>query len=173
MEEFALQTGDILPQILIIRESKVMLDIQVASLYGVENEVLLQAVANNADRFPEDFMFRLTEVEYQKLTSQIALTSEQLVKRQPPYAFTEQGVAIVSAFLASDKAKSIHITLIRDFVKMRQILDTDGDLIMDLKEMEEKYDHQFKVVFEALQKLIKTKETARKPIGFQIKEDTP
>lgn len=173
MEEFALQTGDILPHIFLIRESKVMLDFQVALLYGVENEVLLQAVANNADRFTEDFLFRLNTEEYQNLTSQLAISSEQLVQKQLPYAFTEQGVAMVSAFLQSNKAKSVHLNLIRDFVKMRQILDTDGDLIMDLKEMEEKYDHQFKVVFDALHQLIKTKETAREPIGFKIKNDTP
>ena len=138
MEEFALQTRDILPHVFLIRESKVMIDFQVSLLYGVENEVLLQAVANNVERFTEDFMFRLSDVEFQNLTSKIALTSQQLVNSQPPFAFTEQGVAMVSAFLQSDKAKSVHINLIRDFVKMRQILDTDGDLIMDLKEMEEK-----------------------------------
>jgi phage regulator Rha-like protein len=173
MEEFVLQTGDSLPHIFIIREKKVMLDYQVALLYGVEIEELLQAVANNTERFPEDFLFMLTNEEYQNLNSQLAISNEQLVLKHRPYAFTEQGVAMASALLNTNKAKSIHISLIRDFLKMKQILETDGDLIMDLKEMEEKYDHQFKVVFEALQQLIKSKETARAPIGFEIKNDTP
>jgi hypothetical protein len=173
MENFSLITGTIMPHIFIIREQKVMLDYQVALLYGVEKEVLLQAVTNNSERFPEDFLFMLSNEEYQNLNSQLALSNQNLIVRHHPYAFTEHGVAMASALLQTDKAKIVHINLIREFLKLKQILEKEGDLIMDLKDMEEKYDRQFKVVFDALQQLIKSKETARAPIGFEIKTDTP
>lgn len=171
MEQLTLQIEDILPHIFLIRESKIMLDFQLALLYGVETRVLLQAVSRNNDRFPEDFMFRLTDEEYQNLTSQFVMSSGHGGRRRPPYAFTEQGVAMLSSVLRSEKAISVNIALMRAFVKMRQLLDSNRELSIQLKELEAKYDHQFKVVFDALHQLIETKQTPRTPIGFPTQQN--
>jgi len=138
----------------VIRGEKVMLDSDLAALYGVETKVLLQAVRRNAERFPSDFMFLLTGNEVAALRSQI-VTSKigRGGRRYRPYAFTEQGVAMLSSVLKSDRAIRINIAIMRAFVQLRQMIQSNERLSRRLDEMEQKYDEQFRVVFRALQQL--------------------
>ncbi len=153
--------------ILFIRGQKVMLDADLATLYGVETKVLNQAVKRNIDRFPQDFMFQLTADEFQSLKSQNATSSSWGGRRYPPYAFTEQGVAMLSSVLRSERAVLVNIEIMRAFVKLRQLLATNEDLARKLTAVERKYDAQFKVVFEAIRELMApSKPKKKRPIGF-------
>ena len=152
--------------ILIIREQKVMLDRDLAELYGVANKVLIQAVKRNADRFPEDFMFQLTEQEFNNLRSQF-VTSSWGGRRYPPYAFTEQGVAMLSSVLRSERAIRVNIEIMRAFVRLRRMLATNAELARKLAALEKKYDAQFRVVFDAIRELMTPPAPKKKrPIGF-------
>jgi ORF6N domain len=137
--------------ILFIRGEKVMLDADLASLYQVTTKALNQAVRRNRDRFPDDFMFQLTTKELEELNrSQIVTASQK--HRDPrfrPYAFTEQGVAMLSTVLRSKRALHVNIEIMRAFVKLRQMLASNADLSRRLDELEGKYDRHFKVVFDA------------------------
>jgi len=154
--------------ILLFREHKVLLDADLAELYGVETRVLVQAVKRNAHRFPDDFMFQLSDDEFEDLRSQSVISRSWGGRRHPPYAFTEQGVAMLSSVLRSKRAVQVNIEIMRAFVRLRQILRTHEDLARKLREMEKRYDAQFKVVFDAIRQLMAPpKKPKRKPIGYQ------
>ncbi len=161
--------------ILLIRGHKVILDADLAKLYSVETRALVQAVKRNAERFPYDFMFQLNAIEFKNWRSQIVISnpSAKMGLRRPPYAFTEQGVAMLSSVLKSPRAVQVNIAIMRTFVRLREILSTHKELAGKLEELEKKYDKQFRVVFDAIRKLM----TPEKPpptrrIGFRTdKED--
>jgi len=161
-----ISTKEILSQIFYIRGKKVMIDVHLALLYQVETRVLNQAVQRNISRFPDDFMFRLSEAEYDILKSQF-VTSSWGGRRKLPYVFTEQGIAMLSGILRSEKAIAVNIAIMRAFVQMRELIDENKDLKMKLDELEIKYDKQFKIVFDALKKLIYPESTPRKAIGYK------
>lgn len=144
-----------------------MLDFHLATLYEVETRVLKQQVKRNINRFPEDFMFELTEAEIENLVSQIVIPSKSKFGGATPFAFTEQGVAMLSGVLRSEKAINVNISIMRAFVQMRVLIDENKDLKKKLDEMESKYDQQFRVVFEAIRQLIEKKNEPRNPVGFK------
>jgi hypothetical protein len=155
--------------ILLIRGQKVMLDEALAALYEVEVKVLNQAVGRNAGRFPADFMFQLTAEESAFLRSQFVTlkTGSGRHRKYLPYAFTEQGVAMLSSVLRSARAVRVNIEIMRAFVQLRQMLSSNADLARKLAALEKKYDAQFKVVFDAIRELMAPTELPRKrPIGF-------
>jgi hypothetical protein len=155
--------------ILVLRGHRIMLDDALAELYGVQVKVLNQAVKRNIERFPEDFMFQLTEEEAWALRSQI-VTSKALGRggrRYSPYAFTEQGVAMLSSVLRSPRAVQVNIEIMRAFVRLRQMLQGNAELARKLATLEKKYDAQFKVVFDAIRQLMAPPVKAKKPIGFR------
>src|SRR5688572_22011446 len=155
--------------IYLIRGEKVMLDRDLAELYEVQTKGLNQAVRRNRDRFPADFMFQLSEKEVAELNrSQFVTGSEK--HRDPrfrPYAFTEQGVAMLSSVLRSKRAITVNIEIMRAFVKLRQMLASNAELSRRLDEIESKYDKQFRVVFDAIRQLMATPVRNRKEIGFR------
>lgn len=161
--------------ILLIRGHKVMLDSDLASLYGVGTKVLNQAVKRNLDRFPEDFMFQLSDEELRNWRSQI-VTSNPAAKmgvRRKPYAFTEQGVAMLSSVLSSPRAVTVNIEIMRAFVRLRRLLASNAELARKLDALEKKYDAQFKVVFDAIRQLMQppAPPAKRRRIGFHAGED--
>jgi hypothetical protein len=156
-------------QILLIRGQKVMLDRDLAVLYGVTTFNLNKAVQRNLDRFPGDFMFQLSEEEFKNLTFHFGISRWGGVRR-PPYAFTEQGVAMLSGVLRSTRAVQVNIAIMRAFVRLRELLATHKDLARKLEELEKKYDAQFKVVFNAINMLMAPPEKPRKQIGFRVEE---
>jgi hypothetical protein len=158
-------------RILLIRGQKVMLSTDLAELYEVAPRVLVQAVKRNIQRFPQDFMFQLTRQERANLKSQIVTSSWGGARRATPYAFTEQGVAMLSSVLRSERAVQVNIAIMRAFVKLREMLASHRDLARRLNEMEKKYDVQFKVVFDAIRGLMKPDEKARRRIGFRPGND--
>ncbi len=143
-----------------------MLDADLAKLYEVETKVLNQAVKRNIERFPEDFMFQLSEEEFDFLRSQSVTSSQWGGRRYPPYAFTEQRVAMLSGVLRSKRAVLVNIEIMRAFVRLRQILSSHAELARKLNELEKRYDTQFKVVFEKIKELMTPPEPKRKRIGF-------
>lgn len=153
--------------ILLIRKHKVMLDADLAGLYGVETRVLVQAVKRNLERFPEDFMFQLSREEFAVLRSQIVTSSNWGGRRYPPYAFTEQGVAMLSSVLRSQRAIRVNIEIMRAFIRLRQMLASHAELARKLEALEEKYDAQFQEVFEAIRRLMAPPEPKRRAIGFR------
>jgi ORF6N domain-containing protein len=155
-------------RILILRGQKVMLSTDLAELYGVEPRVLVQAVKRNLDRFPKDFMFQLSADEFELLKSQIVISSWGGARRAPPYAFTEQGVAMLSSVLRSKQAVHVNIAIMRAFVRLREMLAGNRGLAAKLAQLEKKYDTQFKVVFDAIRKLMEPPAPReRKQIGFR------
>ncbi len=156
-------------KIYLIRKKKVMLDRDLAELYGVETKVLKQAVRRNIERFPEDFMFELIKSEFENLRSQI-VTSSWGGPRYSPMAFTEQGVAMLSSVLRSNRAVQVNIQIMRTFYKLRKLLSTHEDLKKKIESMEKKYDQQFQVIFEAIKQLIDEEGKPKKKIGFTVKE---
>jgi len=156
--------------ILLIRGQKVMLSIHLASLYNVETRALNQAVKRNISRFPEDFMFQLNSAEAEELVSQNVIPHKKYFGGALPYAFTEQGVAMLSSVLNSERAIKVNIEIMRAFVRLRQILSANKELAKKLDELEKKYDAQFRVVFEAIRQLMAGPERPPKKIGFQLKE---
>jgi len=153
--------------ILLIRGQKVMLDADLAELYDVETKVLVQAVKRNLERFPEDFMFQLNQEEFAILRSQIVTSSDWGGRRYRPYAFTEQGVAMLSSVLRSRRAIQVNIEIMRAFIRLRQMLASHVELARKLDALEKKYDAQFKQVFEAIRQLMAPPEPKRRPIGFR------
>ena len=162
-----------------------MLSIHLAELYQVEPRTLIQAVKRNIDRFPQDFMFQLSWEEVSLLKANLVISSKKLsptsrsqsviLKRGlnikfPPYAFTEQGVAMLSSVLRSKRAIQVNSEIMRAFVKLRQILASHVELARKLEALEKKYDSQFKVVFEAIRQLMAPKDAPNKRIGFQLRE---
>lgn len=157
-------------KILLIRSHKVILDRDLAELYGVETRVLNQAVRRNIDRFPDDFMFSLTREEIMRI-SQIVISSEHpnrgsLKFSKSVMAFTEQGVAMLSSVLNSKRAVMVNIEIMRTFVRLRQMLASNAELSRKLYALEKKYDAQFKVVFDAIRQLMAPPQKSKKIIGF-------
>ena len=163
--------GTIEKTIYLIRGQRVMLDADLALLYQVTTKALNQAVRRNRDRFPNDFMFQLTTKELGELNrSQIVTASQK--HRDPrfrPYAFTEQGVAMLSSVLHSKRAIFVNIEIMRTFARLRMMLATNTELSRRLDELESKYDRQFKVVFDAIRQLTSPPARERKQIGFRPK----
>lgn len=154
--------------ILLIRGHKVILDADLAVLYSVATRVLVQAVHRNRPRFPDDFMFQLSEDEFRHLRSQPGISNPgRGGRRYRPYAFTEQGVAMLSSVLRSERAVQVNIEIMRAFVRLRQLLASHEDLAQRLDELEQKYDEQFKVVFEAIRQLMTPPAPPQRQIGFQ------
>jgi phage regulator Rha-like protein len=157
-------------KIYLIRGEKVMLSSDLAELYGVEPKVLIQAVKRNIERFPEDFMFQLSNQEFANLKSQIVTSSWGGIRRANPYAFTEQGVAMLSSVLRSKQAVQVNIAIMRAFVKLREILSTNKELALKLSQLErkmEKHDEEIKLIFDAIRELMKPPEAKTKKIGFR------
>jgi len=165
--------GRIERAILFIRGEKVMLDSDLAELYGVETKVLNQAVKRNADRFPQDFMFRLTVDEVAGLNRSQIVTGSQKHRDPhfPPFAFTEHGALMLANILNSERAAQASVQVVRAFVRLRQMLASNAELSRKLARLEKKYDAQFKVVFDAIRQLMSPTETRRKEIGFHVKHD--
>ncbi len=153
---FELSTQEIGYRIYSIRGHRVMLDSDLAELYQVELRVLNQAVRRNPDRFPTDFMFQLTRQEYEFLRSQFVIlkTGHGQHRKYLPLVFTEQGVAMLSGVLKSKRAIKVHVAIMRTFVRLREMLETNKDLAKRLDRLEKKYDRHFKVVFDAIRKLM-------------------
>jgi len=156
--------------IYLIRNQKIMLDADLAALYGVKTKVLLQAMKRNRDRFPVDFMFQLTKTEFASLRSQIVTSNRRGGRRYLPYAFTEQGVAMLSSVLNSQRAISVNIEIMRAFMHMRKMLSSYAELAGKLDKLEKKYDARFRVVFQAIRELMKAPETKTRPIGFRVEK---
>lgn len=153
----------------LIRGNKVLLDSDLATLYGVSTKRLNEQVRRNKNRFPKDFMFELTKKEIANLRSQFATSNLQVGgRRYLPYAFTEQGVAMLSSVLNSDRAIKVNIAIMRAFVQLRQILATHHELAEKLKELEKKYDKRFVIVFEALRQLVASPPIKNNPVGFGV-----
>ena len=150
-----------------IRGQRVMFDSDLADLYGVANKALIQAVKRNINRFPSDFMFQINNQELARLRSQIVTSKGRGGRRYAPYVFTEQGVAMLSSVLRSERAALVNIEIIRTFVRLRKVLEENADLSRKLAELEKKYDVQFKAVFDAIRELMRPRdEDPRRPIGF-------
>ena len=154
-------------RILLIRGQKVMLSSDLAELYEVPPGVLNRAVQRNKSRFPADFMFQLTDEEHEDLKCQIGISSSWGGRRHPPFAFTEQGMAMLSCVLRSPRAVQVNIGIMRAFVKLREILSSHRDLAFRLDEMESKYDKHFKAVFDAIRELMRPPEKPKAKIGFR------
>ena len=161
-------------KIYLIRGHKVMLDSDLAELYGVETRALVQAVKRNIGRFPQDFMFQLNNQEVITLRSQIVISkSGKGGRRFIPYVFTEQGVAMLSSVLNSERAILVNIAIMRAFVKLREILSVNKELAHKLAQLErkiEKHDTEIKVIFDAIRQLMAAPEPKEKKIGFRVKE---
>ena len=165
----SISTEIIANKICLIRGIKVMLDKDLAGLYGVETKALKQAVRRNIKRFPSDFMFELTKDEFQNLRSQI-VTSSWGGARYIPMAFTEQGVAMLSSVLKSDRAIDVNIQIMRVFTKLRQMLLDNAGLRKELEDLKQISEQRFRVVFETLDQFLSVKDKPKKKIGFTVKE---
>jgi flagella basal body P-ring formation protein FlgA len=181
MNRRPIPANDIEAAIIVVRGQKVLLDYDLARLYGVEAKALNQAVRRNIERFPGDFMFRLTLEEVQRSRSQtVTLNAEasETTRVSPgrprrgtnikylPFAFTEQGVAMLSSVLRSPRAVQVNVEIMRAFVRLRRLLQSNAELAAKLAELEKKYDGQFKIVFDAIRELMTPPETPKRPIGF-------
>ena len=147
-----------------------MLDYDLAMLYGVETRALKQAAKRNAKRFPEDFMFVLTENEVNNLVSQNVIPSKSYLGGALPMVFTEQGVAMLSGILNSDRAIDVNIVIMRTFVQIRRWMSSHKELAKKVEELEKKYDEKFRIIFEAIKLLIKQENAPRSQIGFRTKK---
>jgi len=171
MEESVIQEI-IEKKIFMIRGNKVMVSTYLAKLYGVEPKVLIQAVKRNAERFPKDFMFLLTNEEVTILKSQIVTSRWGGRRRSNPYAFTEQGIAMLSSVLNSKRAIQVNIAIMRAFVKLREILSTHKELAHKLTELErkmDKHDKDIGLIFEAIRQLMEPPEKPKQLIGFKLR----
>jgi len=147
----------IVKSILVVRGKKVMLDRDLAKLYDVHTKVLVQGVKRNIDRFPADFMFKLNEREYRRLRSQIVTSNARGGRRTMPYAFTEEGIAMLSSVLRSARAIAVNIEIMRAFVRLRELVNEHRDLAQKIKALQKRYDSNFEVVFEAIHDLLEAK----------------
>jgi hypothetical protein len=171
------ESKELIPQeiiegkIFLIRGKKVIIDRDIAELYEVETRTLNQAVKRNIDRFPDDFMFQLTKEELKNWRSQIVTSNkENMGLRRTPYAFTEHGITMLSSVLNSQRAITVNIQVIRTFIRLREMAITYKDLSQKIEDMERKYDHQFKIVFDTLRGLLETPKVQPKEIeGFKSK----
>ena len=158
-------------KILLLRGQKVLLDRDLAELYGVPTKALKRAVRRNITRFPDDFMFMLDGGEFENWRCQFGTSnSDRMGLRYAPMAFTEHGIAMLSSVLNSERAIQVNISIMRAFAQLRALLATHADLARKLEELEKNYDAQFRVVFEALRQLIDPPEPPRKQIGFGVRD---
>ena len=158
-------------KIYLIRDTKVMLDRDLAELYGVETKRLKEQVKRNLDRFPEDFMFELTKEELKNWRSQFATSNKDVMGlRVPPFAFTEHGILMLSSILKSKRAVQVNIQIMRTFTKLRQALLDNDDLRNDLSELKQITEERIRVVFETLDQLLTVQENPNKKIGYTAKE---
>lgn len=158
-------------KIILLRGQKVILDFHLAKLYNVTPKRLKEQVRRNIKRFPFDFMLELTTDEYQFLRTQFATSKKgRGGRRYLPFAFTEQGVAMLSSILRSERAIQVNIEIMRAFVKLREILATHKDLAKKLDELEKKYDAQFRIVFDAIRQLMQPPQAPKRQIGFKVEE---
>lgn len=156
--------------IYLIRSEKVMLDHDLASLYGVTTGALVQAVKRNAERFPDDFMFQLSDAEFGNLKSQIVISSWG-GRRTAPYAFTEQGVAMLSGVLRGERAVAVNVEIMRTFVRLRRLLLSQEAMARKLSALESRYDRNFKVIFDAIRKIMGPETPPKhRRIGFRPEE---
>ncbi len=153
-------------KILFIRGKKVMLDKDLAKLYGVTTGALIQAVKRNIQRFPEDFMYQLTKEEFMALKSHFVISKGRGGTRKLPFAFTEHGILMLSGVLNSERAILVNIEIMRTFTRLREMLAGHLELKQEIKEMEKKYDYQFKVVFDVIKKLLTPPTKPKRSIGF-------
>ncbi len=192
MTQIIPKTENLAQLVFVVRGENVLLDADLATLYGVETGALNRAVKRNMERFPADFMLQLSQEEWEDLKCQIGISSSpgeatnvkklgairsQLVtasahggRRAIPYAFTEQGVAMLSSVLRSQRAVEVNIAIMRTFVQLRRLMDSNRDLASKIEAMERRYDEQFSVVFDAIKQLIADDQTRKanpqRPIGF-------
>ena len=157
-------------RIFLVRGQKVMLDFDLAELYGVETRALKQAVRRNLDRFPADFMFELSTAEIKNLVSQTVIPTRGKLGGATPMAFTEQGVAMLSSVLRSSRAVQVNIAIMRTFVRLREMLLSNTELARKLAALENKYDAQFKVVFDAIRELMLPPVPPKRQIRFHVRE---
>jgi phage regulator Rha-like protein len=163
-----IQVERIASRIYLIRGEKVMFDSDLAELYGVETGALVRAVKRNSNRFPEDFSFQLSEQEFENLRCQFGTSKQWGGRRYPPHAFTEQGVAMLSSALRSDRAAEVNVAIIRTFVRLREILATHRDVARKVEE----HDKQIAALFSAVQKLLASPDPPKKyPIGYVPAKD--
>jgi hypothetical protein len=172
-KEISIPDEVLMKKIYMVNDTKVMLDRDLAELYQVETKRLNEQVKRNSERFPEDFMFQLTSEQWENLKSQNA-TSSWGGRRTLPYVFTEQGVAMLSSVLKSSVAINVNIQIIRVFTKMRAMLLTHKDLLIEMEEIRKKVggqDEKIELIFNYLQQFIKEQETPRTPIGFKPRKE--
>jgi len=160
-----IKIDDIEKRIYFIRGVKVMLDRDLAELYEVETRVLNQAVRRHMKRFPEDFMFQLAKSEFNNLMSQFVISSWGGVRKMP-FAFTEQGVAMLAGILNSDRAIAVNIQIMRAFVQLRHMIFDSAELKRELEELRRQTDERFQIVFTVLDKLVADDEKSKGKIGF-------
>jgi len=163
-----LSDSKIARRILSVRGLRVMLDRDLAILYGVSTKRLNEQVHRNRERFPSDFMFQLTPEDAESLRSQFATSNRgRGGRRYLPYAFTEQGVAMLSGVLHSRRAVRVNVEIMRAFVKLRQIVSSHAELARKLEELEQRYDSQFRAVFDAIRELMTPEFPESRPVGFR------
>ncbi len=160
-------TSGLLERIYMIRGEKVMLDFDLAMLYGIETKVLKQAVKRNRKRFPPDFIFELSKEEFENLRSQFVTSSWGGI-RYMPYAFTEQGIAMLSSVIKSEQAIGMNIAIMRAFVQMRKMIDSNKELSNRIAKLQVQYDKKFVIVFDAIQKLIQGMGQEKPAMGFKL-----
>jgi hypothetical protein len=170
-KDLVIPAGRIEKAILLFRDQKVMLDRDLAALYGVRPIALRQQVRRNAERFPPDFMFQLSDEEAELLVSQTVIPSRRSLGGSLPYAFTQEGIAMLSSVLRSPRAVQVNIAIMRAFVRLREMLAAHKDLARKLEALEKKYDAQFKMVFDAIRQLMAPPhEPKRGRIGFRASQ---
>lgn len=163
-------TGLISQKIFFARGTRIMLDADLARLYGVATKNLNKAVKRNANRFPSDFMFQLSSSEMQNLRFQIGTSKiGRGGRRYTPYAFTEQGIAMLSTVLRSSRAVQVNIAIMRTFVRLREMLAPHEELRRKIEVMEKRYDARFQAVFETIRQMLETPVPTKRPIGFHAR----
>jgi phage regulator Rha-like protein len=160
---------DISSMIYFVRGHRIMVDADLAMIYNVETKRLKESVRRNIERFPEDFMFELTQKEYQFLRSQNSTLKRGEHSKYLPFAFTEHGAIMLASILRSPVAVKASIQVVRAFVKLRDVLSSNKELASKLEDLEKKYDKQFSIVFDAIRQLMSPEKSEREPVGFKIK----
>ena len=171
MNTALIPTETIETRIFLIRGKKVMIDTDLAKLYKVQTKVLNQSVKRNIKRFPEDFMFQLTKHERDELVTNCDRFKKLKHSTSLPYVFTEQGVAMLSTVLNSERAISVNIQIMRTFTKLREMIESHKDLKREIEDMEKKYDKQFQTVFEAIKHLMEFEVKPKRKIGFYVADE--
>ena len=167
-------TALISQKVFFVRDTRVMLDVDLARLYGVATKNLNKAVKRNASRFPSDFMFQLSPKELHSLAFQSGTSKPgRGGRRYAPYAFTEQGVAMLSSVLRSSRAVQVNVAIMRTFVRLREMLTTHEELRRKIDAMEKRYDARFQAVFETIRRILETPIPAKKPFGFHARQELP